>query len=61
MERQVCAAADLFDKATQLWKKLEEDKQVHQWDQEEEKINATIQDLKQRKKTMSITEHVKGA
>jgi DNA repair exonuclease SbcCD ATPase subunit len=61
MERQVRAAVDLFDKATQLWTKLEEDQQVQQWDQEEEKISAAIQDLKQRQKTMSITEHLKGA
>jgi hypothetical protein len=40
---------------------LEEDEQVQQWDQEEGKISATIQDLKQRQKTMSITEHLKGA
>jgi hypothetical protein len=52
---------DLFEKATQLWTKLEEDQQVQQWDQEEERISATIQDLKQRQKTMSITERVKGA
>jgi predicted nucleic acid-binding Zn-ribbon protein len=41
--------------------KLEEDQQVQQWDQEEERISATIQDLKQRQKTMSIMERVKGA
>jgi hypothetical protein len=50
----------LFDKATQLWTTLEEDEQVQQWDQEEERISTTIQDLKQRKKTMSITERLKG-
>jgi hypothetical protein len=50
----------LFDKATQLWTKLEEDQQVQQWDQEEEKISATIQDLKQRQKMMQITECLKG-
>jgi uncharacterized coiled-coil DUF342 family protein len=60
IERQVSATADLFDKATQLWMKLEEDQQVQQWDKEEERISATIQDLKQRQKTMSITERVKG-
>jgi predicted nucleic acid-binding Zn-ribbon protein len=41
--------------------KLEEDQQVQQWDKEEERISATIQDLKQRQKTMSIMERVKGA
>jgi hypothetical protein len=61
IERQVHAVGDLFDKATQLWTKLEEDQQVQQWDQEEERISTTIQDLKQKQKTMSITEHVKGA
>jgi hypothetical protein len=51
---------DLFEKEAQLWMKLEEDQQVQQWDQEGERISATIQDLKQRQKTMSITERVKG-
>jgi hypothetical protein len=41
-------AADLFDKAAQLWTRLEEDPQVQHWDKEEERINATIQELKQR-------------
>jgi hypothetical protein len=40
--------------------KLEEDQQVQRWDKEEERISADIQDLKQRHKTMSITERVKG-
>jgi hypothetical protein len=39
---------------------LEEDEQVQHWDQEEEKISAAIQDLKQRQKTMKIIEHLKG-
>jgi hypothetical protein len=51
---------DLFDKETQLWNKLEEDQQVQKWDKEEERINAVIQDLKQRHKTMEIIECVKG-
>jgi hypothetical protein len=61
IERQVHAATDLFEKEAQLWMKLEEDQQVQQWDQEGERISATIQDLKQRQKTMSIMEHIKGA
>jgi FtsZ-binding cell division protein ZapB len=60
MEKQVNTTAGLFDKAVQLWTTLEEDEQVQQWDQEEERISTTIQDLKQRKKTMSITERLKG-
>jgi hypothetical protein len=44
----------------QLWPKLEEDQQVQHWDQEEEKISTTIQDLKQRQKTMKIIERLKG-
>jgi hypothetical protein len=32
MERQVSVAVDLFDIATQLWTKLEEDQHVQQWD-----------------------------
>jgi hypothetical protein len=39
---------------------IEEDEHVQHWDQEEEMISATIQDLKQRKKTMKITEWLKG-
>jgi hypothetical protein len=60
MELQVNAIVDLFDRETQLWIKLEEDQQVQQWDQEEERISATIEDLKQRQKMMQITEHLKG-
>jgi hypothetical protein len=60
IERQVHVANDLFDKETQLWMKLEEDQQVEQWDQEGERISTTIQDLKQRQKTMPIIEHFKG-
>jgi len=60
MERQVCVVVELFDRATQLWTKLEKDQKVQQWDQEEEKISATIQDLKKRKKMMKINELLKG-
>jgi hypothetical protein len=60
MEKQVSTVAELFDRATQLWTTLEEDEQVQQWDQEEERVSATIQELKQRQKTMSITERLKG-
>ena len=40
--KQVSTTADLLDKATQLWTRLEEDPQVQHWDKEEERINATI-------------------
>jgi hypothetical protein len=50
----------LFENAEQLWTKLEEDQKVQKWDKEEERIRAAIQDLKQRKKTMTITERIKG-
>jgi hypothetical protein len=39
---------------------LEEYERVQWWDEEEERINVEIQNLKQRKKTMGITEHLKG-
>jgi hypothetical protein len=39
----------------------EEDHHVQKWDKEEERINVAIQELKQRQKTMKITECVKGA
>ena len=50
----------MFDRTTQLLTALEEDEQVQQWNQEEERISVEIQDLKQRKKTMVITDHLKG-
>jgi hypothetical protein len=46
MEKQVNTATGLFDRAAHLWTTLEEDEQVQQWDQEEERISASIQDLK---------------
>jgi DNA repair exonuclease SbcCD ATPase subunit len=60
IEQQVSTTTDLFDKATQLWTSLEEDQQIQKWDKEEERINAVIQELKQRQKTMPVTERVKG-
>jgi hypothetical protein len=48
LEKQVSTAADLLDKAAQLWTKLEEDPQVQQWDKEEERINAMIQEFKKQ-------------
>lgn len=60
LEKQVSMAADLLDKTMQLWTRLEEDPQVQHWDKEEERINATIQELKQRQKTIPISERVKG-
>jgi chromosome segregation ATPase len=60
MEKQVSTTADLLDKAAQLWTRLEEDPQVQRWDKEEERINAAIQELKQRKNTIPIPERVKG-
>jgi hypothetical protein len=56
IEQQVSIAAELFDKATQLWTRLEEDPQVQRWDKEEERINAEIQEIKQWQKTISILE-----
>jgi hypothetical protein len=53
-------ATNLLDKVLQLWTRLEEDPQVQHWDKEEERINATIQELKQRQKTIPIPERVKG-
>jgi hypothetical protein len=39
---------------------LEEDEKVQQWDQEEERVTISIQELKQRKKVMSITRVLEG-
>jgi cell fate (sporulation/competence/biofilm development) regulator YlbF (YheA/YmcA/DUF963 family) len=60
IEQQVSTTADLFDTTTQLWMKLEEDQQVQQWEKEEERINAVIQELNQKHKTIPITKRIKG-
>jgi hypothetical protein len=46
IEQQFSTTTELFDKATQIWTKLEEDQKVQKWDREEEMISTTIQDLK---------------
>jgi hypothetical protein len=60
MEKHVSTATDLLEKAACLWTRLEEDPQVQCWDKEEERINATIQELQQRKNTIPIPKHAKG-
>jgi hypothetical protein len=60
MEKQVITAANLLDKAAQLWKKLEEDPHIQQWDKEDEMINEKIQEFKKQHKTILILERVKG-
>jgi hypothetical protein len=61
MQKEAEKVTQLFDKTAQLWTMLEEDDRVQQLDQQEEVINTAIQELKQRKNSMSITERVKGA
>jgi hypothetical protein len=39
MEKEAREAEELFDRAAHVWKMLEEDEKVQQWDQEEETIN----------------------
>jgi polyhydroxyalkanoate synthesis regulator protein len=56
MEQQVSTTTKLLDKATQIWTRLEEDPPVQHWEKEEERINAMIQELKQRQNTMPILE-----
>jgi hypothetical protein len=60
LEKQANTTIELFERTMQLWTTLEEDKKVQRWDQEEERMCAEIQDLKQRQKTMSITNRLKG-
>jgi cell division FtsZ-interacting protein ZapD len=60
MEQQVSTVVKLLDKAAQIWTRLEENPHVQRWDKEEERINAMIQELKQRHKTIPIPERVKG-
>jgi hypothetical protein len=47
MEREAKEVAELFDRTAQIWTTLEEDEKVQQLDQQEEKINASMQELKQ--------------
>jgi hypothetical protein len=60
MEQQVSTAVELVDKVAQIWTRLEEEPQVQRWDKEEERINAMIQELKQRQKTIPIPKRFKG-
>jgi conjugal transfer/entry exclusion protein len=59
IQQQVSIATDLFKNVAQLWKNLEEDQKVQKWAKEEERIIASIRDLKKRQNKMSITEHIK--
>jgi hypothetical protein len=56
IEREAKEVTKHFDRTTHLWTTLEEDERVQQLDQQEEKINVAMQELKQRQKAMSITE-----
>jgi ABC-type Mn2+/Zn2+ transport system ATPase subunit len=60
MEKEAREVAELLDRTAHIWTILEEDEKVQQLDQQEEKINDAIHELKQRQKTMIITEHLKG-
>jgi hypothetical protein len=48
MEREVREEAKMFDTTAQIWTILEEYEKVQQLDKQEEKINASIQDLRKR-------------
>jgi hypothetical protein len=60
MEKVAREVAELFNRTTQICIVLEEDEKVQEWDQQEEKINISIQDLKKGQKKMSIMESLKG-
>jgi hypothetical protein len=60
MEKQAREVEELIDRVVHLWTMLEEDDKFQQWDQEEETISVSIQELKQRKTRMSIITHLKG-
>jgi hypothetical protein len=47
MVKEAREVEELFRQNTQIWTILEEDEKVQQWDQQEEKISASIQELKQ--------------
>jgi hypothetical protein len=47
MAREAKEVTELFDRTAQIWTTLEEDEKVQQLDQQEEKINTAMQELKQ--------------
>jgi hypothetical protein len=57
---EVKEVAELYERTTQIWTSLEEDEGIQQLDQREEKMNVAVQDLKQRQKTMSISDRIKS-
>jgi exonuclease VII large subunit len=50
MEREAKKVTKLFDRTAQLWTMLEEDDKVQQLDQQEDKINTAMQELKHDKR-----------
>ena len=46
LEKHVSLEEELFDRVVHLWTTLEKEDQVQRWDQEEERLNTTIQELK---------------
>jgi hypothetical protein len=60
MEKEAKKVEDLFDRTMQIWIILKEYEKVQQWEHEEERVNTSIQELKQRHKRMSIKERLKG-
>jgi hypothetical protein len=47
---------ELYERTTQIWTSLTEDERIQKLDQREEKMNVVVQDLKQRQKTIPISE-----
>jgi len=54
------AIKELYERVAQLWKSLAEDERIHKLDQKEENLNATIQDIKQKKKTILISKRLRS-
>jgi hypothetical protein len=52
---------ELYNKSAQLWTNLQEDGKLQELDQKEEGINTVMQELKQKKKTMTIPDRLKSA
>jgi hypothetical protein len=58
---EVKEVEEISESTTQIWMRLEENNGIQQLDQREEKVNATVQYLKQRYKTMPISKRMKAA
>jgi len=59
IEGDINRMEELYNSATQMWKKLQEDEKVQELDQKERNINTSFHDLKHIHKNMAILNNMK--